>query len=237
MHRVWPWVFVACVLGCARNTVKPVSESRAAPPPRPTIVLVYDPEFRAADVVENQSTVALAASPSGGQDDRDNVGKQAAAAFASKLVDDIRKLGVKAERAGPGTQVPANALVVVAKFIDVDEGNRMKRLVVGFGSGASHIDARVQLFGASTKLLEFDAHSDSGKMPGGGVTLGLGLLVIGPVTAFGAVSDVASGAMTAHMTAIEKLAAKSGAQASHYLSEYFGKQGWIAADRVKTANQ
>ena len=237
MHRLVPWLLVACVFGCAHNTVKPVSESREAPPPRPAIVLVYDPEFRAADVVENQSTASLAVSPNSGQDDRDTVGKQAAAAFASKLVEDIKKLGVQAERAGPGTPVPANALVVVAKFIDVDEGNRMKRLVVGFGSGASRVDARVQLFAASTKLLEFDTHSDSGKMPGGGVTLGLGVLVIGPVTAVDAISDVASGAMKAHATAIEKLAAKSGAQASHYLSEYFGKQGWIAADRVKTANQ
>ena len=228
---------VACALGCSKNIVKPVAENRAIAPARPALVLVYDPVFRESDVNENQGTVALVTDPGSGQDQRDAVGKQAADAFANELVEHINKLGIHAERATRATQAPANALVVAERFIDVDEGNRVKRLVIGFGDGASRLDARVEIFEAGTKLLEFETHSDSGKMPGAAATLGAGAVVTGGVTAVSAAGAAATGGVKAHLSAIEKLATRSGEQAAAYLSQYFGKQGWIPADRVQTAKR
>jgi len=228
MYRTW--FLVVCALACSKNVATPVSESREAPPPRPAVVLVYDPAFREADVTENKSTVALVANPTSGQDDRAAVGNAAAAAFAEELVEELGKRGVRAERANRATPVPANALSVVAQFVDVDEGNRVKRLVIGFGDGASRIDTRVQIYDAGRRLLEFDTHSDSGKMPGGAVTMGAGAVVTGGVTAVSAVGGAVVGGVKAHRSAIEKLAAKSGAEAAAYLSAYFGRQGWIAKD-------
>ena len=234
------WLLVACTVACARNVVTPMSEHATSLPP-PVRVLVYDPAFRAADVIENKNTAELAINPSGGHDDRDEIGKQAASAFAAELVDDINTLGLRAERARRNTPVPRNALLVVSQFLDVDEGNRMKRLVVGFGNGASRVDARVQVYysgrGGRTKLLEFETHSDSGKMPGGGVTLGAGAVVTGGVSVVSAAGAVATGGVKVWRSSVEKLAASSAEQASAYLSEYFGKRGWIAANRVTKAKQ
>ena len=237
MHRLAiSWLVVLCGMGCGKNVVKPKEVSRASAA-RPSVVLVYDPTFRDADVTENKSTVALVADPGSGQDERTEVGRQVAAAFAAEMVEDINKTGIRAERAVRATPVPPNALIVVGQFVDVDEGNRVKRLVIGFGDGASRLDARIQVYETGAKLLAFETHADSGKMPGGAATLGAGAMVTGGVTAASAVGGVVTGGVKAHLSAIEKLAAKSGAQASAYLSEYFGKQGWIAADRVKQAKE
>lgn len=230
-------LLVVCAIGCAKNVVEPVSESRATSLPLPTRILVYDPVFREGDVSENKNMVALAANPGTGQDDHDAIGTQAARTFADELVEGVNKLGLRAERAGRDTPVPEHALLVVGQFLDVDEGNRMKRLVVGFGNGASRVDTRVEVYfladGQRTKVLEFMTHSDSGKMPGGAVTLGAGAVVTGAVTAVSAAGAVAVGGVKAYRSAVEKLAAKSAEQASAALSVYFAKQGWIAADRVK----
>jgi len=233
-HVIW-WLLVACVAGCARNTVQPGTENRATMP-RPMRVLVYEPVVNEGDVTENENVVVPE-----GQDHREQIGEVAAAAFAAELVEGIDRLGLAVERARRDTPVPENALLVTAKFVDVDEGNQTKRLVVGFGSGASHINVQVRVYyshhGRRTKLLEFKTHSDSGKMPGAAATMGTGAVVAGGVTATSVVAGAVVGGVKAHRSAIERMAAKSGEQATNYLSEYFGKQGWISRDRVKKAKQ
>ena len=226
MNRTW--LLVVGVVACSKNVARPVSESREAPPSRPAIVLVYDPAFRDADVTENKSTVALVANPASGQADRTEIGNAAAAAFADEMVEELGKHGVRAARATRATPVPANALTVVGQFVDVDEGNRVKRLVVGFGDGASRIDTRLKVYEAGRQLIEFETHSDSGKMPGGAVTMGAGAVVTGGVSAASAVGGAVVGGVKAHRSAIEKLAAKSGAEAAEFLESYFGRQGWSA---------
>jgi spore maturation protein SpmB len=59
----------------------------------------------------------------------------------------------------------------------------------------------------------------------------------GGATAGMAAVNVAVGGVKAYRSAVERMAANSGEQAAVYLSEYFGKQGWIPPDRVKKAKQ
>lgn len=239
-----PWLLFACVSGCAQNVVRPVMESQAGSLPRPTRVLVYNLAVSDADVTENQSMLAQSFKD-GDMETRDEreyaIGQQAAGAFATELVDSINQLGLRAERAGRSTPVPPNALLVVGEFLDVDEGNRLRRLVVGFGTGASRVDTRVAVYqsgeGRHTKLLEFQTHADSGKMPGAAATMGAGAAAQGGATAGMAAANVAVGGIRTYRTAIEQMAAKSGKQAADYLSEFFGKQGWISPDRVEKADR
>ncbi len=59
----------------------------------------------------------------------------------------------------------------------------------------------------------------------------------GGATAGMAVANAAVGGVKAYKSAVERMAADSAEQAAAYLSEYFGKQGWISPDRVKKAKQ
>ena len=217
------WLVIAFASGCAHNVVHPMSESRATPRP-PTIVLVYDPSISKADRGEREQT-----------------GKQAASVFAVEMVDGIRKLGLQAVRAGGTTPVPDDALLVIAQLVDVEEGSQVERVVVGFGAGASHIDARVQVYashhGSRTKLLEFETHSDSGEMPGAAATMGAGVVVSGGVTATSRAASSAVGGVKVYRSAVDRMVAKSAEQATDYLSEYFGKHGWITQGRVHKATR
>jgi hypothetical protein len=72
----------------------------------------------------------------------------------------------------------SNILVVVGEFHDISEGNRLRRLVVGLGSGASTLDAGVSMYqrvdGAFHPLLAFKTHADSGVMPGAAIMAPVG---------------------------------------------------------------
>jgi hypothetical protein len=112
------------------------------------------------------------------------------------------------------------------------------------GAGASRVDTEGQVYhagqagqGPRTKLLEFTTHADSGKMPGAAVTMGAGAAAQGGATAGMAVANAAVGGVKTYRSEVERMAANSSEQATAYLSEYFGKQGWIAADRVRKAAQ
>lgn len=215
---------IAVVASCARNVVHPMSENRRAQPGRPTSVLVYEPTISHADRGERAQTA-----------------KQAAGVFADEMVDGIVKLGLPAQRVSRGAPVPDHALLVISQLVDVEEGSQVERVVVGFGAGASHIDARVQVYyvdqGSRTKLLEFATHSDSGTMPGAAATMGAGTVVTGGVTTTAMVASGAVGGAKIYRSAVDRMVARSAAQATDYLSEYFGKHGWISRGDVNKANR
>ena len=231
----------ASATGCARTVVKPVSEPQTAALPRPSRVLVYDAAVTEDDVKENESLIALSVNPRRGREERVEIVAQARNTLSDELVKGINHLGLHAERAKAGTPVPDDALLVIGEFRDVDEGNRAKRLIIGFGSGASRVDARMWVYysnhGKRSKVLEFDTHADSGKMPGGAVTMSAGAVATGGVSAAGAAGTAAVGGVKAYRSAVDRLIERSAEQATSYLSEYFGRQGWIAPDRVEKAKQ
>ena len=224
LNRLAVGLVIACAAACARNVVRPMSENHASWLPRPTRVLIYDP------VVRNAKS-----------GDAERTAKEAAGVFAVELVEEVAKLGLRAERAGRHTPVPDNALLVRSELVDVHEGSQVERVVIGFGAGASRIDARVQIYysrrGSRTKLLEFATHSDSGKMPGAAATLGAGAVVSGTVTATAVVVSSAVGGVKVYQSAVDRMVAESAEQAAHYLSEYFGKHRWIARRDVKKAGR
>jgi hypothetical protein len=82
--------------------------------------------------------------------------QQDPAAQAKKLVDtlsesivsDLQKAGYKAQRLMPGDAKPSVGAWVHGVFTQADEGNRLHRAVIGFGSG----QAKMELFVTLTDL-------------------------------------------------------------------------------------
>ena len=104
------------------------------------------------------------------------------AAQAQKLVDemtqdllgDLQKAGFTAHRLMPGESRPAEGLWLHGVFTEVDEGNRVRRAVIGFGSGAATMNLYVSLTDLSKpgqSLYEIDTKDSSGKKPGAAITM------------------------------------------------------------------
>src|SRR2546425_9604761 len=158
-------VIIACVLGlaaCAKMVVQPLTETEKLGLPRPPQVLVYTFAVSPTEVIENQSIIHEFMESQGDMTPEQRlseIGREAAEAMAEELVRGISELGLPARRAYKETAIPPNGLTVEGAFLDVDQGNRMRRIVVGFGSGSARVDARVLVHqvgpDARVKLLDF----------------------------------------------------------------------------------
>lgn len=97
--------------------------------------------------------------------------------MARSLVDALTKKGLPARRIDvQGTPLPASGWLLQGMFTEVDEGNRFKRAVIGFGRGASTMEVQVGISDlASTKPTEpfmiFGTVKDPNKLPGAVVTM------------------------------------------------------------------
>ena len=94
--------------------------------------------------------------------------------LATNLVTDLNQAGVKAQRLPPNAPLPAEGLVVRGVFTQVDEGNRIRRAAIGFGSGAVKMDLYVtvsDLAHPTESLYSFTDKGTSGKMPGAVITM------------------------------------------------------------------
>jgi hypothetical protein len=60
--------------------------------------------------------------------------------MAETVVDDLRKKGIDARRLPAGAAAPAQGWLVRGVFLSVDEGNRVRRAMVGFNSGKSQFE-------------------------------------------------------------------------------------------------
>jgi hypothetical protein len=103
--------------------------------------------------------------------------------------------------------------VITGRFVDIDEGNRAARFVIGLGAGQSKVDAQVQVLapsgGGFRTVLEFNTHADSGEMPGAAVTIGAGAAAQGGVTAGMAAANVAAGGVKGYRSGVESMAGRS----------------------------
>jgi hypothetical protein len=131
---------------------------------------------------------------------------------------------------------PAHAVAITGEFLNVDEGNRLRRLVIGFGSGQAMVQARVRAVqptrdGPWRTLTEFTTTADSGYMPGAAVTMGAGAAAQGTVTGGMAAATVATSGVKAYRSQVEEMASRSADEALDQLSVYFERQGWITRDR------
>jgi len=228
---------------CSKATVQPQQELVGANLPPPSIVLVYRFAVNMNEVTQNQGLFqkAIDATESATTSERDaDTAAEVADAFADELVTKIIALGLPAQRATPATYVPQNALLITGAFVDIDEGNRLRRMVIGLGAGQSKVDAQVQVISSTaqgrTTILEFTTHADSGEMPGAAVTMGAGAAAQGGATVGMAAANVAVGGVKAYRSEIAGMSARSADKAANYLGGFFARQGWSAPDQVKTSS-
>jgi len=238
--------------GCAKTVVSSEYESARWNLQKPSQIYVYDFAVTREQVHENagllQGTINDFQDTTTYKHQGEIMGEVRTVA-AEELVEGIQNLGLPAQRVSSRTLLPKGTLAITGQFLDVDEGNKAARLVVGFGKGQSRVDLRVQLYGygldqssteietTPTKLLEFDTHADSGSMPGAIVTGPAGAAAAGGLTVGVAAANVGVGAIKSYRSAMGQMTSRSVEQAVDFLSEYFGRHGWISPGKVKHADR
>jgi len=114
--------------------------------------------------------------------------------------------------------------------MSVDEGNRMRRMVVGLGAGASEVRTLVQVYETTNegrRLVEdFYTTVKSSRKPGMGPMVGVGAAAGRAVTS--AVVSGGVGLATEHSQTVEGDAAHTAEEIAKVLKKFFAEQGWIA---------
>jgi hypothetical protein len=227
----FPAMALLCSLGaCATTVTQTANYASSTPMPRPGRILVtnfyVDPQAVQLDEGVGPRVMRTlqpgAASPSPAREVQD--------AIAEALVDDIRKMGLPAERVAPGTPLKPNDILVQGEILKIDEGNRTRRLTLGFGAGRSSVEAKVQVYygrddGQPQLLQTYDADANSGRKPGMGI--GTASAVAG-----GSLAPVAvSGAMGVHgeKQGVAGEGQHLGDRIADNLGGLFVQQGWIPA--------
>jgi Domain of unknown function (DUF4410) len=218
------------ITGCARVSVENVNV-RALGLPRPQMIYVHDFAVSADAVALDSALGARALEMAKGTEteDRIKIGKEIARIVSENLVNEIRAQGMPAQLAG-GAPLPGPTLTIDGQFVSVDEGNRLKRMVVGFGAGASEVRTLVQVYETTNegrRLVEdFYTTVKSSRKPGMGPMAGAGAAA--GRAAASAAASAGIGVLGARSQTVEADAKAAAAEIAKELGKLFVEQGWIA---------
>lgn len=223
-------VSLTVILGaCAQTKTSNVHQYSSESMQKPTRVLIQDFSMDPSAVKSSSSPFAKIGDMVKGDDgksSKDDLSKEVGDALSSELVSQFKELGFEAVRVPAGRKPGAGEIMVSGKFTNVDEGNAVRRAMVGFGAGQSSVDANVTIVAPDERpLVSMKAHADSGETPGAAVTAGVGAAAQAGTAATAAVS-VAKGGAKAYQSASAHQAAEIAGKISEEFEKYAKGQGW-----------
>jgi hypothetical protein len=218
-------------LGCASTKVSDREKYSAGPLPRPGQIIVYDfattPDGVAPDSALAGQTATPVTPPTAEQIELE---KQLGMQIAEELAADIREMGLSAVRATSGTVPRVNDIMIRGYLLSVEPGSELKRVTLGFGSGASELKTLVEGYQMTAsgprKLGHGSLDAGGGKMPGGALGVAallvthnpVGLAVQAGVQGYGELSGKAK---------IEGRAKQTAKEIAGQLKIRFKEEGWI----------
>lgn len=226
---------------CAREQMEEQSRYRGPPLPRPERIFVPDLGLLAGDVklddgVRERLMRELSSESVG--ELRLAAGREAAGAVTQEIVTRLGSYGLPAERtARPVPGLPVPNVVVEGHVLSVDQGNRTRRTIVGFGAGQSQVVVEIQVYfrdgrGSPRLIDQFESAAESARTPGAAGTMGAGA-----AAARMAEAAAASGIMR---NVSEARSADTGAEGRRIgdalaprLGRLFAQMGWISPSAVQ----
>jgi hypothetical protein len=223
-------VALLLLVGCAKNYVQENVAVINTNMPKPNSVLIYNFAVNPADVKNGTGVLATLknsvqnTTPS---QEEAQLAREVSDAMATELTQKIADMGLNPIRANQSTRVTAGAIIIAGAFVNIDEGNSTRRNVIGLGMGQSSLDSKVSVLTTDNQeLLSFDAHTDSGSMPGAAV-MGPAGVAAGAGTAAVVATNVATGAVKSYKSESAQQAKKMADNIAAQLAAYFAQQGWI----------
>jgi hypothetical protein len=185
-------LLLACLAGCASSDVQMMLEYEGAERlEKPDLVLIHDfippgKEDETADPTSDSETLEEA-----------ETCKEANQVIFNTLAEEMKKLGLPAQRDIDPIPALRDILSIEGEFLCLDEGNRFKRLLIGFGAGAAQVNTIVRIYlqsGDRKELLqEFMATVETSDKAG----IGPAMLGFDPMAGGGMISTAVSCGMSA----------------------------------------
>jgi hypothetical protein len=227
-------LFFLLIAGCAKTNVQETDEIANTGMPTPNPVLIYNFAVNLEDVQQNSSIFAKIQRNIENNDqtaEEVQLGREVSDAMATELTLKIAALGLNPIRADQSLQVTPGSILITGYFVDIDEGNRLRRNVIGLGMGQSSLDSKVRVLAPSSsgyqELISFDAHADSGEMPGAAVMGPAGGAAAGAGAAAVIATNAVAGGIKSYKSASAQQAKKMADKIAAQLANYFARQGWI----------
>ncbi len=134
------------LMGCASSqTAQRQSYAAQEQIPRPGRIIIYDISATPSDI---PATAAITGSysqrPAPQTAEEIQLGRQLGARVAADLVRSILDMGMPAQQAGLGPPPQMGDVLITGQFISIDEGDRAKRVFIGFGKGSGKLQTHIE---------------------------------------------------------------------------------------------
>ncbi|MGA9474650.1 MAG: DUF4410 domain-containing protein [Terriglobales bacterium] len=221
-------ILAVATVGCAGAQVTQQSSAAPVVNSRPSQVFVYSFAVNASDVSLNsgffQATYRQM-SDDNPTDQQAQIAHQTARNICIQVAADLTQKGINStclQRGVPPTG--SNVLILDGQFTDISQGNRLRRMVIGLGSGQSKVNTVVQVIQrtdqGSTEILDFETTADSGYMPGAGITGPAGAAAGGATAAASLGVNLAAGGVKTYTSSTGYLADKTTNQIVDLVGNY-----------------
>ena len=219
------WLTVVTLWGCTSvdsAADRQIAEQRL---PRPAAIVVHDFAVAPEEVDPGQPLAGARLVQDTARTEREKgVGHAFADEFSVALVEEIRKLGLPAQRAAAPNLPSGDVLTIEGRFISL-AGDPSAPGIVGFSGDWPNVLADVQLYGtdSSGEKLSEDIEVSVSQ---GGESYPAALLPDPTITAGQAVTT--PGLSPAQRAKLQTAAREAAGTVAAQLKPYFAGQGWIA---------
>jgi hypothetical protein len=183
-------LLIAAVIfaGCSSTTVVNRTDYATSPVTKPVVVYVRDFGLLAENIQKGNSVLSvlpgrgpLRAHLLGQSGDPEKLARKLVDLMADSLVKDLTKAGFIVQKLPVDAPLPLNGWLVRGVFTEVQEGNRLQRAIIGFGSGKTDLQVITGIDnlskGVPQPLYQMESDSNSGNAPGAVATI-----IISPYT-------------------------------------------------------
>jgi hypothetical protein len=219
------WLAALMLAGCTSADSaadRQIAEQRL---PRPAMIVVHDFAVAPEEVEPGRPLSGARLVQDTLRTEREKaVGHAFADEFATALVEEIRKLGLPAQRAS-APNLPGGSIVTIeGRFISL-AGDPSQPGVVGFSGGFPDVVADVQLYGTGARGEELSEDIEV-SVSQGGESYPAALLPDPTITAGQVVTT--AGVSPQARAKLQTSAKEAAATVAAQLKPYFANQGWIA---------
>ncbi|MEI6054832.1 MAG: DUF4410 domain-containing protein [Lentisphaerota bacterium] len=222
-------LFAGCSSTKVTNSQKLVNEKL----PRPGTIWIYNFVVNPADVPTDASLAGKTAAPSKPLTPAEiQIGQQLSKSIATQLVEQINAMGLNAEQPTSSSKLKVNDIVIRGYLYSLEAGNAAQRIFIGFGYGASELNALIEGYQMTSnglrKLGSANLDSIGGEMPGGGATGVASLLIFGNPIALIIGPAIKGAQELGGGPALEGRAKDTATKIADGLKLRFQNQGWIS---------
>jgi hypothetical protein len=192
------------------------------------MVIVNDFAVTSAEVKLDQGVMSKVMRDSNSRsvsEEENKVGHMVTNKLSESLVEELRKVGIEATRAGSQVRPSSTTLMLTGQFITIDEGNQTARVWVGFGLGRSELQTRIQVIQGIRLIAEAETKAQSNLKPGMLATLGASAAASAAAPVI--VGAATTGVSEVFLAVVEKDAKRTAKEVTKKVKKAYQDRGWL----------